>query len=146
MSLANPLKKMSKSDPSPSSRILITDTPELIQKKLITAVTDSINSVSWDPVNRPGVSNLLTLLSAFDAEGRSPETLGQVYGTGMGLGAFKKLVGQAIGEGLEGFRNEYQRVVKEGEAYLVDVEKRGAEVAEANAESTMVDVREAVGL
>jgi tryptophanyl-tRNA synthetase len=146
MSLTNPLKKMSKSDPSPLSRILITDPPELIQKKLITAVTDSLNSVSYDPVNRPGVSNLLTLLSAFDAEGRSPETLGEVYGTGMGLGAFKKLVSEAIAEGLKGVREGYERVEKEGEGYLVDVERMGAKVAGGNAERTMVDVREAVGL
>jgi len=146
MSLTNPLKKMSKSDTSPSSRILITDSPSLIQKKLTTAVTDSINSVSYDPVNRPGVSNLLTLLSAFDKEGRSPETLGEVYGTGMGLGAFKKLVGEAIGEGLEEFRDEYERVVKEGKGHLEDVEMRGKMVAEENAEATMVGVREAVGL
>jgi tryptophanyl-tRNA synthetase len=146
MSLTNPLKKMSKSDPSPLSRILITDSPELIQKKLTTAVTDSQNSVSWDPVNRPGVSNLLTLLSAFDEEGRTPEKLGRVYGNGMGLGAFKKLVGEAIGEGLRGFRGKYQDVVDEGDEYLVDAERRGAKVAEENAEATMAGVRDAVGL
>ncbi len=146
MSLTNPLKKMSKSDPSPSSRILITDPPELIYKKLTTAVTDSMNSVSWDPVNRPGVSNLLTLLSAFDGEGRTPEVLGGVYGTGMGLGGFKKLVGEVVGEGLRGVREGYEMVSREGEGYLLEVERRGARVAGENAESTMVEVREAVGL
>jgi tryptophanyl-tRNA synthetase len=146
MSLTNPLKKMSKSDPSPASRILITDPPDLIQKKLTTAVTDSMNSVSWDPVNRPGVSNLLTLLSAFDVEGRTPEELGGVYGTGMGLGAFKRLVGEVVGQGLRGVREGYERVSREGEGYLLEVERRGARVAGENAESTMVGVREAVGL
>jgi tryptophanyl-tRNA synthetase len=146
MSLTNPLKKMSKSDPSPLSRILITDPPELIQKKLTTAVTDSLNSVSYDPINRPGVSNLLTLLSAFDKEGRSPEQLGTAFETGMGLGAFKKLVGEAIAEGLKGVREGYERVEREGEGYFVDVERRGAKVAGENAERTMVGVREAVGL
>jgi tryptophanyl-tRNA synthetase len=146
MSLTNPLKKMSKSDPSPLSRILITDPPELIQKKLTTAVTDSQNSVSWDPVNRPGVSNLLTLLAAFDEEGKTPEELRRVYGNGMGLGAFKKLVGEAVAEGLKGFRGKYQEVVDEGDEYLLDVERRGAQVAAENAEATMVDIREAVGL
>lgn len=146
MSLTNPLKKMSKSDPSPLSRILITDPPELIQKKLTTAVTDSQNSVSWDPVNRPGVSNLLTLLSAFDEERRTPEELGRVYENGIGLGAFKKLVGEAVGEGLKGFTEKYQEVVEQGDEYLLDVERRGAKVAEENAEATMVGVRYAVGL
>jgi tryptophanyl-tRNA synthetase len=146
MSLTNPLKKMSKSDPSPLSRILITDSPSLIQRKLTTAVTDSLNSVSYDPINRPGVSNLLSLLSAFDKENRTPEELGKVYGTGMGLGAFKKLVGEAIADGLESFRGRYEEVVKEGEGFIGEVERRGAKVAEENAESTMVGVREAVGL
>ncbi len=146
MSLTNPLKKMSKSEPSPLSRILITDPPELVQKKITTAVTDSQNSVSWDHVNRPGVSNLLTLLSAFDEDGRTPEELGRVYGNGMGLGAFKKLVAEAAGEGLKGFREKYQEVVEQGDGYLLDIERRGAQVAEENAEATMVAIREAVGL
>jgi len=69
-----------------------------------------------------------------------------VYGTGVGLGAFKKLVGEAIGEGLRDVRESYERVSGEGEAFLVDVERRGVIVAGANAEETMVSVREAVGL
>ena len=64
----------------------------------------------------------------------------------MGLGAFKKLVGEAVGEGLRGFMGKYQEVVEQGDEYLVDVESRGAKVAEENAEATMVGVREAVGL
>ncbi len=101
--------------------------------------------MSYDPINRPGVSNLLTLLSHFDAEGRSPENLGEVHAS-LGLKAFKSLVADAIADGLEPVRRRYGEVVKEGKGYLDEVERRGAKVARENAEETMVLVREAVGL
>lgn len=151
MSLTDPTQKMSKSNPNPASRILITDPPELITKKIMAAVTDSQNSVSWDPVNRPGVSNLLTLLSAFsaspDGKTQTPEELGKMYeGKGVGLGAFKKLVGEAVGEALEPVRRRYEEVRNEGVGYLDQVEQRGAKVARESAEATMLKVRKAVGL
>lgn len=62
MSLTNPTKKMSKSDSNPSSRILITDDEETIRQKFRAALTDSVDGISYDPENRPGVSNLLDIL------------------------------------------------------------------------------------
>jgi tryptophanyl-tRNA synthetase len=62
MSLTDPGKKMSKSDPNPNSRVLITDDEEIIRRKFRTALTDSIDCISYDPENRPGVSNLLDIL------------------------------------------------------------------------------------
>jgi tryptophanyl-tRNA synthetase len=62
MSLTDPSKKMSKSDPNPSSRILITDDDETIRQKFRTALTDSCEGISYDPEKRPGVSNLLDIL------------------------------------------------------------------------------------
>jgi tryptophanyl-tRNA synthetase len=148
MSLQNPTLKMSKSHPDPRSRILITDSPSTIQRKIMSALTDSTNSVSYDPVNRPGVSNLLQLLAHFDAEGRSAEELGRVHGgTGMGLKAFKTLVAETIGGKLESIRTTFERVMREGNGgYLDEVEKRGGERARESAEATMSVVREAVGL
>jgi len=147
MSLSDPLQKMSKSSPNPLSRILITDPPPLIRKKILAAVTDSSNAVSYDPVHRPGVSNLLTLLSNFDEEGRSAEELGTVFeGKGVGLKAFKELVAEAVSEGLEPVRRRYGEVIAEGDGYLEGVERRGASLARENAEETMLKVREAVGL
>jgi tryptophanyl-tRNA synthetase len=114
----------------------------------MSALTDSTNSVSYDPVNRPGVSNLLQLLAHFDAEGRSAEELGRVHGgTGMGLKAFKTLVAETIGGKLESIRTTFERVMREGNGgYLDEVEKRGGERARESAEATMSVVREAVGL
>ncbi|KAG4411087.1 hypothetical protein IFR04_015773 [Cadophora malorum] len=146
MSLTSPTTKMSKSAPSPLSRILITDSPSTISQKISSALTDSQNLVTWDPVSRPGVSNLLTLLSSFDEHGRSPQLLGEKFEReGMGLGAFKKLVGEAVGEGLSGVRERFERIVGE-DGYVEEVARRGAIRARESAEETMVLVREAVGL
>ncbi|KAI0480780.1 putative tryptophanyl-tRNA synthetase [Xylariaceae sp. FL0804] len=63
MSLQRPESKMSKSTPNESERILITATPEEIHRRIRHAVTDSDNRVTYDPVGRPGVANLLELLA-----------------------------------------------------------------------------------
>ncbi|PSN44065.1 Tryptophan--tRNA ligase [Blattella germanica] len=72
-SLREPSKKMSKSDQDPKSRIELTDTPEAILEKCKKAVTDFTSKVTYDPVNRPGVANLLTIHSLFT--GQEPEEI-----------------------------------------------------------------------
>lgn len=147
MSLQEPHLKMSKSHSDPRSRILITDTPETILKKMMAALTDSTNSVSYDTEKRPGVSNLLQLLSHFDAAGRSAEALGSEFGSqGLGLGQFKKVVAETIAEHLAPVRSKYEQVLAEdGGKYLDHVEKQGAIKARESANATMALVREAVG-
>jgi tryptophanyl-tRNA synthetase len=147
MSLQEPHLKMSKSHSDPRSRVLITDTPEIIHKKLMAALTDPTNSVSYDPETRPGVSNLLQLLSHFDAAGRSPEALGSEHQSqGLGLGQFKKVVAETIAEHLAPVRTKYERVLAEdGGKYLDYVEKQGANKARESADATMTLVREAIG-
>merc|ERR1711939_99457 len=61
MSLTDPVKKMSKSDPNPKSRILLTDSNEVIRSKIKSAMTDSFDGISYEPERRPGVSNLLDI-------------------------------------------------------------------------------------
>lgn len=137
---------MSKSHSDPRSRILITDSPPEILQKLMAARTDSINSVSYDPENRPAVSNLLHLLSHFDAQGRSGEDLGKVHAN-LGLGAFKKTVAEAIAGHTEPIRKRWEEVIREDDGKYVDhVERMGARRARESADATMAVVREAVGL
>lgn len=136
---------MSKSHMDPRSRILLTDNPDEITRKVISALTDSVNSVSYDPVSRPGVSNLLQLLSYFSDKPKSAEELGEIY-AGLGLGDFKALVSQTIADSLECIRARYTEVMAEdGGRYLDYVEAKGAERARASAEATMAIVRDAVG-
>lgn len=61
--LQNPEKKMSKSNPSPNSKIMLTDTPEAAAKKIMSATTDSIGKIQYDMFNQPGISNLLQIES-----------------------------------------------------------------------------------
>ncbi|PBP17049.1 tryptophanyl-tRNA synthetase [Diplocarpon rosae] len=146
MSLTSPTTKMSKSAPSPLSRILITDSPSTITAKISSSLTDSDNSVSYSPSLRPGVSNLLSILASFDRDRRTPAQLGAKYeAAGMGLGAFKKVVAEAVVQGLDGVRREFERILAE-EGYVEDVAEKGARAARESAEETIVLVREAVGL
>ncbi|KAH8683280.1 tryptophanyl-tRNA synthetase [Tricladium varicosporioides] len=146
MSLQEPHLKMSKSHLDPQSRILITDSSSTIHKKIMAALTDSTNTVSWNPQNRPGVSNLLELLSHFDTKGRNAAELGEAYAD-HSLGKFKKIVAEAISERLEPIRLRYEKLMSEDEGgYLDQVEMEGARKARESADKTMVLVREAVGL
>ncbi len=61
--LQNPEKKMSKSNPSPNGKIMLSDTPESAAKKIMSATTDSIGKVQFDMFNQPGISNLLQIES-----------------------------------------------------------------------------------
>ena len=137
---------MSKSHSDPRSRILITDSADEIQRKVMSALTDSTNSVSYEPETRPGVSNLLHLMSHFDAEGRSPEALGKACAD-MNLRTFKTKVSETIANSLLPIRIRYAELMADdAKAYIDHVEKQGTAKARESAEETMVVVREAVGL
>jgi tryptophanyl-tRNA synthetase len=88
---------MSKSAVDPNSRILLTDPYETIVKRIRSAVTDSISGITFDPVGRPGTSNLLTILSA--CTGEAPAVLAERY-AGSNHGALKKDVAEAVEEAL----------------------------------------------
>ncbi|OLN81516.1 Tryptophan-tRNA ligase, mitochondrial [Colletotrichum chlorophyti] len=146
MSLQQPTQKMSKSAIDPKSRILITDTPEEMHKKIMGARTDSIKNVSYDVANRPGVSNLLEILSIFDTEGRSPSQLADALSQ-TSLKTLKETVSGAVIQGLAGIRERYVELLSVDEGrYLDAVEAQGARKARLSAEETMAAVREATGL
>jgi tryptophanyl-tRNA synthetase len=146
MSLQEPHLKMSKSHADPRSRILITDSADEIHRKVMSALTDSTNSVSYDPEGRPGVSNLLHLWSHFDTEGRSPKDLALAC-QDMNLRTFKTKVAEIIAAALAPIRTRYaQLMAEDGGAYIDHVEEEGAKKARESADATMEIVREAVGL
>lgn len=145
MSLQQPTQKMSKSHADPRSRIVLTDTPEEIRKKVMAALTDSTNAVAYDPDARPGVSNLLEMISIFDAAGRSPEEVAAEL-SGANLRALKESAADAINGGLGTIRERYLEVLaQDGGRYIDHVAEHGARKARANAEETMEGVRAAVG-
>lgn len=110
------------------------------------AVTDSLNTVTYDPKERPGVANLLELWSQCDRKRRDPELLAAEC-EGMGLGDLKDSVGNAIVRELEGVRERYREILDwKGGQWVEQVQRKGAEQARANADETMRMVRDVVGL
>ena len=140
--LQNPTAKMSKSVTSPQGTILVLDDPKAITKKVKSAVTDSDTAVRFDVEAKPGVSNLLSLLSV--ATGRPVPDLEAEYGTS-GYGTFKGAVADALVEYLRPTRERYTELAADpGE--LARLLGLGAARAELIAAATMERVRAAVGL
>lgn len=143
MSLQDPGKKMSKSDDNPKNVIRILEEPKSILKKIKSAVTDSDDPpvVAYDWDKKPGVSNLLELMSA--ATGRDINELvehfrGSMYGT------FKAEVGEAVVAMLEPVQQRYKQI-RGDEAYMREVLKKGAEAAAERAQKTLDDVYRKIG-
>ena len=139
MSLSDPTVKMSKSDPK--GDVYLKDEPAVIRKKIMSAVTDSGSEVKYDPENKPGISNLLTIYSAMkdiSIEEAEKRFEGSRYGD------FKKAVADAVLEELEPFQARYKEILanKSYEKALQD----GAIKASAIANKTLKRVQKAVGL
>ena len=139
MSLSDPSVKMSKSDPK--GDIFLKDEPAVIRKKIMSAVTDSGSEVKFDPENKPGISNLLTIYSAMkdisieEAEERFKDSR---------YGDFKKAVADAVIEELEPFQARYREIVA-NKSYEKALEE-GAEKARVIANKTLKRVQKAIGL
>jgi tryptophanyl-tRNA synthetase len=145
MSLTNPSKKMSKSDPSYKSRILLSDPDNVIHKKIRAAVTDSLGPVTYEPDQRPGVANLLNILSALDAKGRDPETLAKEEGLwGEDMVTLKDAVSHAVCAELEPIRERYERWAKAPEKVREAIAE-STERARRSAEKNMEAYRRVVG-
>lgn len=140
MSLTDPTAKMSKSDPSPRSRILLNDKPEDILKKVKSAVTDTGSEVAYDWDEKPGISNLLELFSFFS--GRTISDLADEYGPA-GYGVFKAAVGESIVEGLRPIQEAYAGL---SDSQVSQVMESSAAIARDRAETSMVTIREKAGL
>ena len=142
MSLQEPEKKMSKSDPNPNAFILLTDDKDTVVRKLKRAVTDCEGVIDYDPQKRPGVSNLLTIYSVCSNQGMD-ETL--KHFDGLGYGALKEETAEAVWSVLEPIRREYDRLLGD-KAYLAERMKDGAEKASVIARKTIRKVFRKVGL
>lgn len=136
---------MSKSHKAERSRILITDTPEQIKSKINSALTDSIPGITYDTATRPGISNLLDILSIFDAKGRTSPQLAEHY-TDLSPRQLKELASDAVVSGLDGIRARFLELANGDSSHLVKIEAEGARKAAESAEETMCIVREAMGM
>ena len=143
MSLQEPDRKMSKSDTNPKNFIGLLEDPKKITKKIKSAVTDSDEQarIYFDPEEKAGVSNLLTLLSL--ATNKSIDELVPEYEDKM-YGHLKGDVADAVVALIEPIQEKY-KALRDDRAYLNEVMKNGAEKASAKAAVTLEKVYDTIG-
>ena len=140
MSLQDPTRKMSKSDPNPKGTVYLTDEPNVIMKKFKSAVTDSEMSVHYAD-GKDGINNLMTIYSA--VTGDSIETIEHDF-AGKGYGDFKKAVGEAVVAELEPVQKKYNELIKD-KAYLQECWTNGADFASRLAGRTLNKAMKKIG-
>lgn len=140
-SLQEPTKKMSKSDENPNATISLLDDPALIRKKIKRAVTDSEAIIAYDPVNKPGVSNLLEIYHL--STGQSMEAV-VAHFEGKGYGDLKTEVGEALVAELEPVQNRFKEILGD-KAFLDGIIKKNAETAQYLATKTLRKVKKKIG-
>lgn len=139
MSLSDPTKKMSKSDPK--GDIFLSDDLNTIRKKIMSAVTDMETSVHYDKENKPGISNLMMIYACL--KNISLDEVEQEF-KGCNYGTFKRAVADCVIAELEPFKKRYEEIINSGliEKTLLE----GAKKAQAIARVTLKKVKNAVGL
>jgi tryptophanyl-tRNA synthetase len=141
MSLQDPTKKMSKSDPNQKAFISVLDDPKQIEKKIKSAVTDSEGIVKFDKENRPGISNLISIYSILAK--KSITDIEAQY-EGKGYGDFKADLAQVVVNEFEPIQTKYRELMES--TYLDEVLDKGAEKANAVASKMVKKMENAMGL
>ena len=140
MSLSDPTKKMSKSDPK--GDIFLKDEPNIIRKKIMSAVTDTGSDIYYDPINKPGISNLLQIYAAL-----SDITIEEAQAKFKDIhqyGEFKKIVADKVLEELVPFQERYKAFLNN--KTINEVLNAGKEKARYVANKTLTKVKKTVGL
>ncbi len=141
MALDEPTNKMSKSAENIHSRISLLDTDAKIKKSIMRATTDSDMTIRFDPENKPGVSNLLTIYSALSGES-IPDL--EAKFDGAGYGDLKKSLVTVTQEALTPIRDRYEQIRYSSE--LQDILSDGAARANALAEPVLARVKDHFGI
>ena len=139
LSLKDPSKKMSKSDPNENATIFLMDDPDTVMRKVRKAVTDSGTTVEFDE-NRPAINNLLTIYRMLT--GKSEEDCVTEF-EGRGYGEFKPALGETVVEFLRPFQERYKQFDDEE---LKNILKAGAEKARELARTTIYNTYKNLGL
>jgi len=139
-SLSDPTKKMSKSESDKGTIYLLEDI-NISRKKIMSAVTDSDNTIAYDPINKPGISNLLTIMSVLS--NRPIESLVEEY-NGQGYGTFKKAVADVVCDELTKLQEKVKEIQASG---IIDkVLEEGAQKASYFARKKLSKVYRKIGL
>lgn len=139
--LADPTKKMSKSDDSDKGVIFLGDDPSTAAKKVMSATTDSVGVINYDQENQPGISNLLQILALFTEQ--ELQTVIDQYQGQTQYGELKKATADAV----EVFLTDFQaKLTQVDEATLLAKLKASEEEMNKIANQTLLKVQKAVGL
>lgn len=139
--LADPTKKMSKSEDSGKGIIFLGDNPQEAAKKIMSATTDSVGQINYDPKNQPGISNLLQILALF--QGRTLDEVVEEYQGKISYGDLKKDVASSIEAFLVGFQARLSQV--NDNILRAKLEASEYEMNQI-ANQTLLKVQKAVGL
>lgn len=140
MALDDPSSKMSKSNPNEFSKITILDTPDRIKKSIMRATTDSESEVRYDLIQKPGISNLMSIYSLID--GIALKDIEKRY-AGQGYGQFKKDLVEIVNSHLKPIQDRYHEVLSSGE--IIEILKAGAQHADVTANHVLDRVKDKVG-
>ena len=140
MSLQDPKRKMSKSDPD-DCFVSMLDPADVVRRKLRRAVTDSDSEIRFDAENKPGVTNLLAIYCALT--GKTTDAAVEEF-AGKGYGDLKNTVADAIIATLEPIQAEYNRYMSD-KAHLETIYRQGAERAGRLAERTLSKAMKKIG-
>ena len=141
MSLSEPMNKMSKSDENEKSRINLLDPENIIRKRINSAMTDSLGTIKYDPENRPGISNLMTIHSVISGE--SFKDIEVTY-EGKGYKEFKNELGEIIYQELKPIQERYKQLITSNE--LDDILDKGRDVASKVAYKKIMKLNDRIGL
>jgi len=141
MGLQDPATKMSKSDPNADNYVAMLDPPEVIRRKIRTAVTDSGSEVRRD-ASKPGISNLLVLYAA--VSGERTESIEARY-AGKRYAEFKNHLAERVIDFLGPIQKRYRSIAGD-RVLLGEILRHGADLARERSETTLARIYEAIGL
>jgi len=141
MSLSDPTSKMSKSDANEKARINLLDPENIIKKRIKSAVTDNLGTIKYDPENRPGISNLMTIYSVIT--NKSFDSIEESY-EGKGYKEFKEDLGEIVFQELKPIQERYYELINSSE--LDDILDKGRDVAAKVAFKKIMKLNDRIGL
>ena len=141
MSLSDPSKKMSKSDETNKGCIYLLDDLKITRKKIMGAVTDDLALVKYDPINQPGISSLMQIMSSLS--NKSFSDIENEF-KGLGYGAFKSAVADIVCDTLEVIQKKYTDITNS--SIIENTLSAGAIEARKTAEKTLAKVQDVIGI
>jgi tryptophanyl-tRNA synthetase len=141
MSLTEPTAKMSKSDDNVKSRIELLDPENIIKKRIKSAVTDSVGTIKYDPLNHPGIANLMTIHSVLSGDDFA--TIEAAY-KNKGYQEFKEDLGDLVVAELRPIQARYHELIQSKE--LDEILDRGRDRANQVAERKLQKLMDKIGL